>query len=134
MGGRDFPRWHRSATLTRSHLARTPDEVDVAGIGRALEQATPGGVNVGFAPVRRVDGIKLRVWERGVGETLACGSGMVAAAAVGQRLGLSGRDGDDGRSEAVEAVVEFEDETTWLTGPARFVFRGELSRGFGLRC
>ena len=114
-----------AASVGNPHLVRfggNPDEVDVPNVGQELEQATPGGVNVGFAQAS-LDGIKLRVWERGVGETLACGSGMVAAAAVGQRLGLSGatvtvtvRGG--------QATVELEAETAWLSGPARLVFRG----------
>ncbi|MGH8957758.1 MAG: diaminopimelate epimerase, partial [Acidimicrobiia bacterium] len=45
-----------------------PEKVDVAGIGQSLEAATPGGVNVGFVAVEP-DSIRLRVWERGVGET-----------------------------------------------------------------
>ncbi|MGQ0849822.1 MAG: diaminopimelate epimerase [Actinomycetota bacterium] len=97
----------------------------VAEIGRRLELATPGGINVGFAHVvnRRV--IELRVWERGVGETMACGSGMVAAAAVAHQVGLT--------SERVKVrvpggtgEVELSGETSWLTGPARVVFSGEL--------
>lgn len=117
-----------AASVGNPHLVGfggNPDEIDVPKIGRALEQATPGGVNVGFAQATS-GGIKLRVWERGVGETLACGSGMVAAAAVGRRLGLNGaivtmsvRGG--------QALVELDGDTTWLTGPARIVFRGEFS-------
>jgi diaminopimelate epimerase len=105
-------------------VGEDPDGLDVAEIGRGLEKATPGGINVGFAAVAE-DSVKLRVWERGVGETLACGSGMVAAAAVAHQSGLVGsvvqmhvRGG--------EAVVELDDATTWLSGPARVVFRGEL--------
>lgn len=116
------------ATVGNPHavaFGEDPDGVDVAGIGRALERATPGGVNVGFALVNE-SGIKLRVWERGVGETLACGSGMVAAAAVAHELKMIGPSVTM-LVPGGEAFVDLEDETTWLAGPARFVFRGELT-------
>lgn len=105
-------------------IGEDPKRIDVASIGRELELATPGGINVGFGSVVG-SLIKLRVWERGVGETLACGSGMVAAAALAHRLQLTGP------AMAVKvpggyAMVEIDDNTTWLTGPARLVFRGEL--------
>ena len=65
--------------------------VDVAAAGAALKARRPGGVNIEFVTID-TDGeeIDLRVWERGVGETQACGSGSVAAAAVTRAAGLSG--------------------------------------------
>lgn len=101
-----------------------PEKADVVGIGHRLEAATPGGVNVGFAAVEP-ESIRLRVWERGVGETLACGSGMVAATAVARQLGLVG-DGVDLEVAGGRARVEIEPDTSWLTGPARTVFTGEI--------
>ena len=101
-----------------------PEKIDVAGIGSELERATPGGVNVGFFAAEP-EALRLRVWERGVGETLACGSGMVAATAVACHFGLA-----DGkvtvRVAGGESTVEFSGETSWLTGPARIVFVGEV--------
>jgi len=105
-------------------LGKDPTKIDVASIGKALELATPGGTNVGFGSVVG-SGINLRVWERGVGETLACGSGMVAAAALAHRLQLTGPEMAI-KVPGGDAIVEIEDTTTWLTGPARLVFRGEL--------
>jgi diaminopimelate epimerase len=67
------------------------DDVDVAGSGRAAEEARPGGVNVEFVGPGEVPGeLALRVWERGVGETLACGTGTCAAAAVARAWGIVG--------------------------------------------
>ena len=116
-----------AATVGNPHavtIVDDPEKVDVAGIGRRLEAATPSGVNVGFVAVEP-ESIRLRVWERGVGETLACGSGMVAAAAVTHRLGLIGADVEV-EVAGGRARVEIESGTSWLTGPARTVFTGEI--------
>jgi diaminopimelate epimerase len=107
-----------------------PEKSDVTGIGHRLEAATPGGVNVGFVAVEP-ESIRLRVWERGVGETLACGSGMVAATAVVRQLGLVG-DQVDVDVAGGRARVEIEPETTWLTGPARTVFTGVIDLPTGI--
>ena len=74
--------------------ARAPRRVDVAGLGPALSRRwarATGGVNVEFValgPGR--DELTMRVWERGVGETLACGTGSVAAAAALHHWGRVG--------------------------------------------
>jgi diaminopimelate epimerase len=97
---------------------------EVAGIGGRLERSTPGGTNVELAEVRDKM-IELKIWERGVGETLACGSGMVAAAAVAQNRGLI----DSEVSVTVPGgvgLVELTGDTSYLTGPARYVFAGEI--------
>ena len=107
-----------------------PGKADVVGIGHRLETATPGGVNVGFVAIEP-ESIRLRVWERGVGETLACGSGMVAAAAVARQLGMVG-DQVDVEVAGGQARVEIEPKTSWLTGPARTVFTGEIELPKGI--
>jgi diaminopimelate epimerase len=71
------------------------------------------------------ESIRLRVWERGVGETLACGSGMVAASAVTHHLGLVA-DRVSVEVPGGRATVEIEPDTSWLSGPARTVFAGEI--------
>lgn len=106
-------------------LGEDPEDIDVALVGSELELATPGGANIGFAMVDGA-GIKLRVWERGVGETLACGSGMVAAAAVGHHLGMT-EPNVTMNVRGGQAQVELDKSTTWLTGPARLVFEGEFA-------
>lgn len=67
---------------------------DVPSIGPKIEHDPlfPQRVNVSFAEVTGKDAMNLRVWERGAGETLACGSGACAAAIAAARRGLTGRD------------------------------------------
>lgn len=103
----------------------------VEAVGTALQRhpAFPQSVNVGFAQVESRDRIRLRVYERGVGETLACGSGACAAAAV-----LIQR----GRVDRTLAVVlpggqldiswPADDAPVSMAGPAAFVFEGEWNR------
>jgi len=100
----------------------------VATLGPALQKsgALPQSGNIGFAEVVARDRIRLRVFERGVGETLACGSGACAAAAVLMRRGRIDRDvvvslpGGDLR-------IAWPDDTAQITmaGPAAFVYEGE---------
>lgn len=83
--------------------------------------------NVGFMEVVGRNHIRLRVFERGVGETLACGTGACAAVAAGRRLGLLDEevavDAPGGRM-----IVRWPgpDEHLWLTGPAVTVFEGTV--------
>jgi diaminopimelate epimerase len=67
------------------------DDVDVAGIGAHLQTVYPGGINVEFIILGEgPDTLALRVYERGVGETLACGTGSAAAAVAAHSWGLVG--------------------------------------------
>lgn len=106
-------------------LVADPEVAPVAEMGSSLERSTPVGINVEFVHVVNDAQLEMRVWERGVGETLACGSGMVAAAAVTRHLGMTGDavvvnvPGGAGR-------VELGRETAWLSGPAHYVFSGEI--------
>ncbi len=101
------------------------DAEDVAGVGARLEAFTPAGVNVEFVRVVDPTVLEMRVWERGVGETLACGSGMVAAVVAAHRLGLS-EQVVTVRVRGGEGGVSLTSDTSWLTGPARYVFSGEF--------
>ena len=93
---------------------------------QALEEF-PEGVNVGFMQVLDDARVRLRVFERGVGETLACGSGACAAVAVGRARGWLGA-----RVSVVlpggELTVEWDGEgqPVWLTGPTQRTFEGEF--------
>jgi diaminopimelate epimerase len=102
---------------------------DVDTIGRAVENHPrfPNRTNVGFMEVVARDHIRLRVFERGVGETQACGTGACAAVAVGHRLGLLGKE------VTVEApggkmIVRWDGpgQHLWLTGPAVTVYEGAV--------
>jgi diaminopimelate epimerase len=81
--------------------------------------------NVGFMEVLAPDRIRLRVFERGVGETQACGTGACAAVAVGQRLGLLGQEVEV-QAPGGKMWVRWEGPGTpvWLTGPAVKVYEG----------
>ncbi len=105
------------------------EDAPVATLGKAIEQHArfPARANVGFMQRLAADRIRLRVHERGVGETLACGTGAAAAVAWG-RLAA-----ELGPRVAVELpggtlVIEWrgEGETLSMTGPAATVFTGEV--------
>ena len=95
--------------------------------GPALERHAdfPQRANVGFAQVLSPQEIRLRVWERGVGETRACGSGACAAVAV---LASRGRVAPEVQVHLPGGTLELRwagaGEPVWMTGPAAFVFEG----------
>jgi len=101
----------------------------VTELGPKIQQHPrfPKRANVGFMQILDRSHIRLRVFERGAGETLACGTGACAAAAVGQRLRLL-----DGEVRVDlpggTALVSWAgpDQPIWLTGPATFVFTGSI--------
>jgi diaminopimelate epimerase len=105
--------------------------LDIARLGPSLETDPlfPERANIGFAEVLAPDLIRLRVWERGAGLTLACGTGACAALVNAHRRGLAGRaatlmlDGGELR------IAWGEDGRVKMTGPAEESFRGELDLG-----
>ena len=112
------------ATFFVADLAATPVET----IGPKLEHAAifPERANIGFVQVLARDRIRLRVWERGAGLTLACGSGACAALVNAARRGLTAR-------RAAVLVDGGELEIEWradnhvlMTGPVATAFRGTL--------
>lgn len=107
------------------------DQAPVAELGARIEHNPlfPRGVNVGFMQRQSADAIRLRVWERGVGETLACGTGACAAVVIGRLWGEL--------DERVEVslpggvlVVDWLGEGTSvrMTGPAVRVFDGDIEQ------
>jgi diaminopimelate epimerase len=113
------------AVLRVADVATAP----VAQIGRALQSDPhfPHRINVGFMQVLDPSAIRLRVFERGVGETLACGSGACAAVAVGRDLGLLGADVQVHVPGGTLSVHwDGEGEAVWLTGPAHQSFEGQV--------
>ncbi|MCL6502567.1 MAG: diaminopimelate epimerase [Pirellulales bacterium] len=104
-----------------------PSDDLVLGLGPLVEQDEhfPRRVNVEFVKVLRPDEVRMRVWERGSGETLACGTGASAACVAGVLTGLTGRrvlahlPGGDLELEWTE------DDHVYMTGPAVEVFSGE---------
>jgi diaminopimelate epimerase len=105
--------------------------VDLAKLGPETEHDPlfPARTNVEFAAVIGVDTLRLRVWERGAGVTLACGSGACATAVAAHLRGLTGRlvtiQMDGGVLEA-----DWRDDGVWLTGPVAHVFDGFLTPDF----
>lgn len=106
---------------------RDPSTIDVAALGPLLERDPrfPEGTNVEF--VHPEDGgLRARVWERGVGETMACGTGACAALVAAAEAGLVGRRAEV-RFPGGSLVVSWEkDGRVLLTGPAVRVFEGVL--------
>ena len=104
------------------------DAIDVAREGAILEHhpAFPERCNIEFAEMRP-DGIRVRVWERGSGITQACGTGACATAVAACKTGRSGR---ASRIIMDGGVLEIEwreaDGHEYMTGPAEFVFEGEI--------
>ncbi|MGB5105038.1 MAG: diaminopimelate epimerase [Steroidobacteraceae bacterium] len=108
---------------------RSVDAAPVDSVGPAMENHPrfPRRVNVGFLEILAPDHVRLRVFERGVGETQACGTGACAAVAVGRRHGPLAEevrvDVPGGR-----LVVQWPGpgEQIWLTGPAETAFEGQV--------
>lgn len=102
------------------------DEAPVTTLGPLVETADvfPRKTNVEFAQITASDRIRLRVWERGVGETLACGTGACATLVA---AALSGRTGRRATVELPGGDLDIEwagDGRVWMTGPAQAVFEG----------
>ncbi|UWQ14154.1 diaminopimelate epimerase [Aliiroseovarius sp. M344] len=107
------------------------EAVDVALIGPRIEHDPlfPDATNVEFAEVRSRDDIRMRVWERGTGITLACGSGACATAVAAHQRGLTDKrvrmELDGGW-----LTLDWRDDGVWMTGPTAFVYRGQLTPAF----
>ena len=121
-------------SMGNPHAVQVVGDVDTAPVaqqGPLIEQhaSFPRGVNAGFMQVLARDHIKLRVFERGAGETLACGTGACAAVVAGIRSGLlDGRVAVDTRGGrlTIEWDAESHANHVFMTGPAQTVFEGEI--------
>ncbi len=105
------------------------DAADVVALGAEVEvlDAFPQQVNVGFMQVLSREAIKLRVFERGAGETLACGTGACAAVVAGIQQGLlAARVDVHMRGGNVTIAWAGPGEPVLMTGPAQTVFEGEI--------
>ena len=106
---------------------RDPTAMDVATIGPALEHDPrfPNRTNVEFvAPAE--DGVKARVWERGVGETMACGTGACASAVAAHLAGLVPRRSRVNFPGGTLDLDWREEGPVFMTGPAERVYEGTL--------
>ena len=121
-----------AVSMGNPHAVQVVDNVDAAPVaseGPQIERHIrfPRGVNAGYLQVVDRHHIRLRVFERGAGETLACGTGACAAVAAGIRRGLidtpvqvTTRGGDLG------IAWEGPGTSVWMTGDATTVFEGEI--------
>ena len=105
------------------------DDVDIGFIGPRFEHAPyfPERTNTEFVRVVNPSTIKMRVWERGSGETMACGTGACAAVAAAVANGLCEKGRDiTVRVKGGELIVHYTDEGVTLTGDAKLVYTGEI--------
>ncbi|MDH5454509.1 MAG: diaminopimelate epimerase [Gammaproteobacteria bacterium] len=117
-------------SMGNPHCVLHVDDVDAAPVntlGPVLErhERFPQHANVGFARIRDRESIDLRVFERGVGETAACGTGACAAVVTGQALGLLAQ-AVDVRLPGGQVVVSWRggSEPVWLMGNAEYISEG----------
>ncbi len=110
-------------------IADSVDEAPVGILGPEFQEhsAFARGVNVGFMEVHDPERIGLRVFERGVGETLACGTGAAAAVAVGRHWGLLGVRVDVSLPGGVlEVNWQGHGSPLWLAGPTTWIYEGQI--------
>ena len=111
-----------------SFFVEDAEAVDLAVMGAQMEHHPlfPERTNVQFAHVIGPDHLRMRVWERGTGITLASGSSSCAVGVAAARRGLTGRkvritlDGGD-------IWIDWRDDGVWMTGPTAVVFEGRLT-------
>lgn len=107
-----------------------PATLDVRALGAPLERSRPGGINVEFVTLGPgPDELSLRVYERGVGETLACGTGAVAAAAAFAHWGRVGAKVTVHQPGGPVEVHLLADGRATLSGPSRHVARCLVRQG-----
>ena len=122
-----------AVSMGNPHAVRVVPDVDNAPVdteGALIESHPrfPKRVNVGYLQVLDRTHIKLRVFERGAGETLACGTGACAAVVAGIDLGLLDHQVKvSTRGGELTISWQGNDEPVWMTGPAVTVFEGEIN-------
>jgi diaminopimelate epimerase len=114
------------AVIIVDNCAATPVE-KIGSMIQALD-VFPDSVNVGFMEIKSRDSVALRVFERGVGETLACGSGACAAVVHGIKLGLLSPEVTvDLPGGKLSVSWTGGNDAVWLAGPAETVFQGKVN-------
>ena len=117
------------ANIGNPHALILVEDIDTAPVdhlGPAIESHPqfPERVNVGFMQILSRKAVNLRVFERGAGETLACGSGACAAVALGQKLGLLDEEVHVNLPGGSLRIQHKALEPIYMTGLAHFVFDG----------
>lgn len=122
--------------FTMSHLIMGPphvvifvdevDGIDVKRIGPIIEKDSlfPEGTNVNFCKIKDNNNVEVLTWERGSGQTLACGTGASAVGVIASSLGLTN---NKVNIHLLGGVLEIEvvDDIVFLTGPAELICQGE---------
>ncbi len=109
-------------------FVKDPDQIDVEQVGTLLENHPifPKRANIEFVQVVSRDHLRMRVWERGSGETLACGTGACASLVASVLTGRANRQVTmDLLGGSLDLDWSFEDGHVYQEGPAKFVFDGE---------
>ena len=105
------------------------DHLDLEKIGPEFEfdKLFPERVNTEFVSVLNNNTLKMRVWERGSGETWACGTGACAVAVAACENGFC-KKGEDIKVKLIggELIINYTDDTVYMTGNAEKVFEGEV--------
>jgi diaminopimelate epimerase len=124
-------------SMGNPHAVQIVDNVDTAPVltnGPLIEHhpSFPNRVNAGFMQILNRDAVRLRVFERGAGETLACGTGACAAVVAGIRMGLLNPTVDV-QTHGGTLTIEWQglakndlSQAVFMTGPATSVFEGEI--------
>lgn len=106
-----------------------PSELDIAHIGPAIESHSlfPERVNVEFVQVQPDGSLKMHVWERGSGETMACGTGACATAVAAMLKGRTPQRTATVHLRGGDLIIEWnpDNNRVYMTGPAALVFEGE---------
>lgn len=131
VGGKEYT--INALSMGNPHCVLFCDEIeslDIRGIADdfAASGLFPEGVNIEFIKVKGKNLLDMRVWERGSGETLACGTGACAAAVASVLNGYC----DRGKDIAVKLkggvlTINYADDTVYMTGEAVLVFKGEIN-------
>ncbi len=106
-----------------------PDNLEIEKIGPKFENhpAFPDRINTEFVKVLDRNKLKMRVWERGSGETFACGTGACASAVAAVLCGYCDKDEEITVSLlGGELKIVYTDKTVYMTGPATLVFTGDI--------
>lgn len=103
------------------------ESAPVATLGPKIETAAmfPGGTNVEFVTVESADRLRMRIWERGVGETMGSGTGAAAGAFAAHHYRAASRDVTVALRGG-ELRIELDGDQAWMTGVANVVFSGVL--------
>lgn len=126
----DFEHGH-AVSVGNPHLVffvNNPSELDLAAHGSYFENHAyfPNRTNVNFAQIVNDSEINLTTWERGTGETLACGSGACATAAIAHKIGHTKNRAKINLKHG-SLIIEVLTDGIYMTGDSTLVFTGEIS-------